>query len=67
MELKYPEGTLPGWIAELERKYPIAERNYVKPVDGMGFLFKGPLRAHSEAESFIRMVNAYKAETQPLG
>ena len=67
MELKYPEGTIPAWIAQLERKYPITERNYVKPVDGMGFLFEGPLRAHSEAESFSRMVNAYKSETQPLG
>jgi len=67
MELKYPQGTLPGWIANLERNYPIAERNYVKPVDGMGFLFAGPLKDHREAETFLRMIKAYNAETQPLG
>ena len=67
MELKYPQGTLPGWIANLERDYPVVERNYVKPVDGMGFLFAGPLKDHPEAESFLRMIKAYNAETQPLG
>ena len=67
MELKYPQGTLPGWIAKLEKAFPVVERNYVKPVDGMGFLFAGPLKDHREAESFLRMVRAYNAETQPLG
>jgi len=67
MELKYPQGTLPGWIASLEKDFPIVEKNYVKPVDGMGFLFAGPLKDHREAESFLRMIKAYNAETQPLG
>ena len=67
MELKYARDTLPGWIAKLEKDFPIVEQNYVKPVDGMGFLFAGPLKHHQEAESFLRMINAYNAETQPLG
>ena len=67
MELKYPQGALPGWIPDLQGKYPIWERNYVKPVEGMGFLFEGPLRDDRQADSFLRMVKAYKAETQPLG
>jgi hypothetical protein len=67
MEFKYPEGTLPGWVVDLPLRYPVSERNYVKPVEGMGFLFEGPLRDHKEADSFRRMVEAYKAETQPLG
>ena len=67
MELKYPEGTVPVWIAKLEKNFPVVEQNYVKPVDGMGFLFSGPLKNHPEAESFLRMINAYNAETQPLG
>ena len=67
MELKYPQGTLPGWIADLQRNFPVVERNYVKPVDGMGFLFAGPLKDHLEAKSFLRMIKAYNAETQPLG
>jgi hypothetical protein len=66
MEFKYPEGTLPGWIDDLQRKYPLWERNYVKPVEGMGFLFQGPLRDRDEATSFTRMVEAYKSETQQL-
>jgi VTC domain-containing protein len=67
MELKYPQGTLPSWIANLETNFPVVERNYVKPVDGMGFLFAGPLKDHPEAQSFLRMIKAYNAETQPLG
>jgi hypothetical protein len=64
LEFKYPDGTLPGWVVELPQRYPISERNYVKPVEGMGFLFQGPLRRHKEADSFRRMIDAYKAETR---
>jgi hypothetical protein len=65
LEFKYPDGALPGWVLNLPRRYPIAEKNYVKPVEGMGFLFDGPLRFHREAHAFRRMIDAYKAETGP--
>ncbi|MBI4525240.1 MAG: VTC domain-containing protein [Deltaproteobacteria bacterium] len=59
LEFKYPHGTLPEWIEGLQRRYPIWESNYVKPVEGMGFLFEGPLSSHEEAGSFLRMIRAY--------
>ena len=60
MEMKclMDEG-VPAWFAELQQRYPIWEREYLKPVEGMGFLFKGPLKHHKEANYFIPLINAY--------
>jgi SPX domain protein involved in polyphosphate accumulation len=67
MELKYPLDSLPRWIADLQRTYPLREKNYVKPVEGMGFLFQGPLRFEREMNSFPKMIEAYKTETNSEG
>ena len=67
LEFKYPQGNSPAWIADLERRYPIWESNFSKYVEGMGFLFQGPLKSHSEADSFLRKIEAYRPESQPLG
>lgn len=59
LELKYPQGCFPAWIADLQRRYAIEEKNYSKFVEGMGFLFQGPLRHHREGNSFLQMIEAY--------
>jgi hypothetical protein len=50
---------MPPWLSEIQRRYPIREREYLKPVEGMGFLFKGPLRDHKQADYFIPRIDAY--------
>ena len=67
LELKYPQSSPPAWIADLEKRYPIRETNFSKYVEGMGFLFQGPLKHHKEANSFLRKIEAYRPESQPLG
>ena len=67
LETKYVEGDVPVWFGELQRRYPIWRREFLKPVEGMGFLFKGPLKHHKEADTFIRMIESYLANSQPLG
>lgn len=67
LEFKYPQGSPPPWIADLEKRYPIWETNFSKFVEGMGFLFQGPLKHHQEANFFLQMIEAYRAESQPLG
>lgn len=67
LELKYPHGRLPTWIADLERRYPIWETGFLKFVEGMGFLFQGPLKSQREADSFLRLIEAYGGESRPLG
>lgn len=67
LETKYVEGGVPIWFRELERRYPIWRREFLKPVEGMGFLFKGPLRQHKEADTFVRMIESHLANSQPLG
>ncbi|MBI2210508.1 MAG: VTC domain-containing protein [Deltaproteobacteria bacterium] len=67
LELKYLQGSLPAWFSGLQRRYPIWERDYLKPLEGMGFLFQGPLKHHKEANSFLQMKGAYMGETEPLG
>jgi hypothetical protein len=66
LELKYPEGAVPAWFADLQRRYPIWEKDYLKPIEGMGFLFHGPLRTHKKAKSFLPMIETYMADTKPL-
>jgi VTC domain-containing protein len=50
---------VPQWFAEIQRRYPIWPREYLKPVEGMGFLFKGPLEHHKEAHYLLPLINAY--------
>jgi hypothetical protein len=47
------------WFVELQRRFPIWPREYLKPVEGMGCLFKGPLKHHKEASYFLPLINAY--------
>ena len=67
MELKCSQGNVPAWFGDLQRKFPIWERDFLKPVEGMGFLFRGPQRYHGEADSFRHKIEAYMAESQPVG
>jgi SPX domain protein involved in polyphosphate accumulation len=67
LELKYPQGTLPAWIAELEKRYPIQETGFLKFVEGMGFLFQGPLKNQKEADSFLQLIEGYGGESRSLG
>jgi len=50
---------LPAWFSEIQQNYPVWEREYLKPVEGMGFLFAGPLSNHKEANYFLPRINAY--------
>lgn len=67
LELKYPQGSLPAWIGDLEKKFPIQETGFLKFVEGMGFLFRGPLKNHREVGSFLQLIGAYGGESRPLG
>ena len=67
LELKYPRGNQPTWIADLEQGYKIQETGFLKFVEGMGCLFRGPLKNHSEADYFLRLIKAYGGESRPLG
>lgn len=67
LELKYPRDSQPAWIADLLKSFPIQETGFLKYVEGMGFLFQGPLRNHREADYFLRLINAYAGEGRPLG
>jgi hypothetical protein len=67
LETKYVEDGVPVWFGELQRRYPIWRREFLKPVEGMGFLFKGPLKQHKEADTFVSMIDSYLANGQPLG
>jgi hypothetical protein len=60
LELKcmFDEG-VPEWFSEIQQLYPIWQREYLKPVEGMGFLFRGPLRHHKEADYFLPRIDAY--------
>lgn len=63
LELKYLQGEVPVWFHELQRKYPIRRREYLKPVEGMGCLFRGPLKGHNQAHSLLPMIDAYMASS----
>ncbi len=67
LELKYPQGSPPAWIADLEKRYPIRETGFLKFVEGMGFLFQGPLKYYREADSFLQFIETYGGESRPLG
>ena len=66
LELKYPHSRLPIWLEDLEAHYPIWRTNYSKYVEGMGFLFEGPLRGHKEASFFRPRIDVYMANSERL-
>src|SRR6266576_1675570 len=66
LELKYLHGSIPEWFADLRRKYPIREKEFLKTLEGMGFVFQGPLRDHRKASSFIPLIAAYMVGSQTL-
>jgi len=55
------ENVEPLWLAELQRRFPIRAREFLKPVEGMGYLFKGPLKPHKEASYFLPRIGEYTA------
>lgn len=65
LELKYPPGACPLWIADLEKTYRVQETGFLKFVEGMGFLFQGPLKTYREAEYFLRLIKRYGGEGRP--
>jgi len=67
LEIKHPEGSPPAWVADLEKRYPIRKTGFLKFVEGMGFLFQGPLKHHKAANSFLQMKGAYAGDAEPLG
>ncbi len=66
LEMKYLEGEIPSWFSELQRQFPIERREYLKPVEGMKFLFQGPLKHHKQATHFLPMIEHYMANSWPL-
>ena len=55
------ENVEPLWLAELQRRFPIRAREFLKPVEGMAYLFKGPLKQHKEASYFLPHIAEYMA------
>jgi SPX domain protein involved in polyphosphate accumulation len=66
LEVKYPKGRLPVWIADLERCYPVSHTNYSKYVEGMECLFQGPLNNHEGADYFLPRIGTYMANSERL-
>jgi SPX domain protein involved in polyphosphate accumulation len=66
LEIKHPQGRPPDWIPDLEKRYPISRTNFSKYVEGMGFLFHGPLKHHKEAEYFTPRIDNYMANSERL-
>lgn len=66
LEVKYPMGRLPTWIADLEKSYPLGHTNFSKYVEGMGFLFRGPLKHHKEANYLLPRIEAYMTSGERL-
>lgn len=64
LELKYLQDDVPDWFHALQQKYAIRRREYLKPVEGMGFLFRGPLSGHKEAKRLLPMIDAYMASSE---
>ena len=64
LELKYLQGSVPAWFGELQRRYPIHERECLKTLEGMGILFKGQLKQHKQASYFRPKIDAYMTSSQ---
>lgn len=67
LEIKHSRSNPPGWITDLEKNIAVEETGFLKFVEGMGFLFRGPLKNHPEANYFLRLIEAYGGEGRPLG
>ncbi len=66
LEVKHPQGSLPIWMEDVEKRYPIWRTNFSKYVEGMGFLFKGPLKDHTAARYFAPRIETYMANSDRL-
>lgn len=66
LEVKYPEACIPSWLTQLEARYPITRTNFSKYVEGMGCLFKGPLKSHKDASYFRPRIAVYMANSERL-
>ncbi|SRR5258706_448450 len=66
IEFKYPPGRFPIWLAALEKSYPLSRTNFSKYVEGMGYLFKGPLRSFKEADYFIPRIDTYIGNSERM-
>lgn len=66
VEVKYPQGRPPAWMTDLERSYPLWHTNFSKYVEGMGFLFRGPLKNYKETNYFLPRIEAYIANSERL-
>lgn len=64
LEVKYLQGSLPAWFSELQRRYPIQQRECLKTLEGMGILFHGQLKQHHQAGYFRPRIDRYMANTQ---
>jgi hypothetical protein len=59
LEIKFLQGDAPVWFSELQNRIAIWRREFLKPVQGMGYLFQGPLQDHAQADFFRTMIAAY--------
>ncbi len=66
LEVKYPPSKLPTWLGELEKRYFLCHTNFSKYVEGMGYLFQGPLRNHKEANYFLPRIESYMCNSERL-
>lgn len=64
LETKFLGNDSPAWFPELQQRFPIRRREYLKPVEGMGLLFRGPLQYHHEANYFIPRIESYMIGSQ---
>ena len=64
LETKYLQGDVPVWLSALQKRFAIWRREFLKPVQGMGFLFEGPLKHHDEANLFRSMIAAYMTNSR---
>lgn len=66
LEFKYPQPAYPAWLSDLEGRYPISRTNFSKYIEGMGFLFDGPLGDHKESAFFQPRIKIYMANSERL-
>jgi SPX domain protein involved in polyphosphate accumulation len=60
LEVKYlGDDGIPNWFNDLQQRYSIQQREYLKPIEGMSFLFKGPLKQHKQAHHLLPLIDAY--------
>ena len=64
LEIKYLQGSVPIWFGELQRRFPIRQRECLKTLEGMGILFHGQLKQHERAGYFLPRIDAYMAGSQ---